>query len=202
MFKEGEYFMKKRIKLCFSAILVFLIIGIIYAIAMIFFIRSAMTEIAPDGIEVMVILGAQVKGTPAYPSLTLKERLDFALDYFERNEHVTIIVCGGQGADESDTEANVMANYLIARGVPDTQIIKEDTSTRTAENIANALKKTTINQMVIVTSDFHMYRAKMLARRLGVNEVYGHSAETENLSKYKSYFREVIALGYGLIFDR
>ena len=66
---------------------------------------SAMTpDETPDFI---VVLGAQVQGDR--PSLTLKKRLDKALEFLQAHPVRTVIVCGGQGPDEAHTEASVMA---------------------------------------------------------------------------------------------
>ncbi|MGX7024052.1 YdcF family protein [Vagococcus hydrophili] len=152
----------------------------------------------------MLILGAQVKGKTkedAYPSVVLRERLDTAAAYLEEYPEAVVIVCGGQGADEPDSEANVMKNYLIKQGIPKNKIIMEDTSTRTKENILNAQKKQPLNNTVIVTSDFHVFRAKLLAKRLGIESVSGLPAVSNNSAIFKSYTREIIALAYGLLFD-
>ena len=74
---------------------------------------SAMTpDETPDFI---VVLGAQVQGDG--PSLTLKKRLDKALEFLQAHPDRTVIVSGGQGPDEAHTEASVMAQYLLAHGV-------------------------------------------------------------------------------------
>ncbi|SLM85480.1 Integral membrane protein [Vagococcus fluvialis bH819] len=154
--------------------------------------------------DTILVLGAQVKGTTkedAYPSVVLKERLDTATTYIKDHSEATVIVCGGQGTDEPDSEANVMKNYLIKQGIPKEKIITEDTSTRTKENILNAQKKQPLNNTVIVTSDFHIYRAKLLAKRLDITEVSGLPAISNNSAIFKSYTREIIALAYGLLFD-
>ncbi|EOL42872.1 YdcF family protein [Enterococcus caccae] len=155
----------------------------------------------PDSV---LILGAQVKGSSkdnAYPSTVLKERLDAAIPYLKEHPKAIAIVCGGQGSDEPDSEANVMAEYLRANGLSQEQILIEDTSTRTKENIQNAQKKQKLGNTVIVTSDFHMYRAKLLAKRLGISDISGLPSVSKSSAVFKTYIREIFALGYGLIFD-
>lgn len=154
--------------------------------------------------ETILILGAQVKGKTkdsAYPSTVLKERLTTAIPYIKKHPTATVIVCGGQGEDEPDSEASVMANYLVHHGITENQIIQENTSTRTKENIVNAKQKHALGRTVIVTSDFHMYRALLLAKRLGIHEVSGLPAPSTSSAKTKTYLREIVALGYGLLFD-
>ena len=148
----------------------------------------------------MIILGAQVRGNPAVPSAILKERLDAAVPYLLENPQTKVVVTGGQGPDETDTEANVMARYLMEQGIDSQRIIKESQSSRTEENISNAKKLTDLGKTVIVTSDFHMYRGLMLARRENV-DASGLPAVSKSSATFKSYAREMLALPYGLLFD-
>lgn len=178
--------------------------GVIYAGIIFLLILSGTKESPSSKPDTVLILGAQVKGTTkgnAYPSTVLKERLDTAIVYLNKHPDATVIVCGGQGSDEPDSEANVMAEYLINNGISKVSILREDTSTRTKENIQNAQKKQALGNTVIVTSDFHMYRSMLLAKRLGITEVSGLPAISKSSAKLKTYVREVVALGYGLIFD-
>ncbi|MFD2308395.1 YdcF family protein [Enterococcus termitis] len=179
-------------------------IGIIYASVVLLLIFSGTKDRPTESPDTVLILGAQVKGSSkdnAYPSTVLKERLDAAVPYLKEHPNVTVIVCGGQGDDEPDSEASVMAEYLRVNGIPNRQILLEDTSTRTKENIQNAQKKQSLDKTVIVTSDFHMYRSKLLAKRLGISEISGLPAVSKSSAKFKTYVREVCALGYGLLFD-
>ena len=73
---------------------------------------SSMQE--TDVPDFIVVLGAQVQGDG--PSLTLRKRLDRTLEFLQEHPDKTVIVSGGQGADEAHTEASVMAQYLLARG--------------------------------------------------------------------------------------
>lgn len=185
---------------------VFVVIGLgaAYAFLILFLILSGTKEQPVTDPDTVLILGAQVKGTSkenAYPSTVLKERLDAAVSYLKKYPEAIVIVCGGQGSDEPDSEANVMAEYLIAHGISEQNILREDTSTRTKENLQNAQKKQALGRTVIVTSDFHMYRSKLLAKRLGITEISGLPAVSQSSAAFKTYVREICALGYGIIFD-
>ena len=203
--KGGLSLKKSRLlSVFFKFIMIVLGIGIIYSIVVLSLIISGTKDVPTSEPNTVLILGAQVKGEnkeKAYPSKILKERLDAAIPYLEKHPEATVIVCGGQGTDEPDSEANVMANYLIKQGIPEEKIIREDTSTRTKENIQNAQKKQDLNNTLIVTSDYHVYRGKLLAKRLGIKEVSGLPAPSYKWLIINNYFRETIALGYALIFD-
>ncbi|MGX7265317.1 YdcF family protein [Enterococcus crotali] len=186
--------------------IMFIIIGLafMYAALVLFLILSGTKEQPTTTPDTVLILGAQVRGSSkdnAYPSTVLKERLDAAIPYLKKYPNTTVIVCGGQGNDEPDSEANVMAEYLRVNGISQKQILIEDTSTRTKENILNAQKKQKLGNTVLVTSDFHMYRSKLLAKRLGISEVSGLPSVSKSSAVFKTYVREICALGYGLLFD-
>lgn len=73
-----------------------------------------------------------------------------------------------------------MARYLITQGISEERILIENTSTRTKENIQNAQKKQDLNDTVIVTSDFHVFRSKLLAKRLGIQQVSALPAQSKS----------------------
>jgi len=84
-----------------------------------------------------------------------------------------LIVSGGKGGDERLSEAEAMARYLAERGVPADQVIKEDRSRTTEENLtfskAIMERSRPDYRCIIVTSNFHVFRAAIIARRIGVN---------------------------------
>ena len=182
------------------ALLIFSL-GLLYSMLVFSLILSSVNDQGIESADSLIILGAQVRGEPAKPSPVLKERLDTALIYLQNNPATKVVVTGGQGHDEMDSEANVMADYLISHGIDQDMIIREDESTNTMENLLNAKKLTNLGQTVVVSNDFHLYRAKMLAKRIGINNVTGLAAKSTTSAKTVTYLREVFALGYGLIFS-
>lgn len=148
----------------------------------------------------MIILGAQIKGElgKTYPTQTLKERLDTGADYLKKYPQTTVIVSGGQGADEAESEAAVMATYLARQGIVKNRLILEDKSTSTKENLIFSNQLRSLDNAILVTSDYHMYRSLLLAKKQQLN-VQGLSAPTKNPSKYYSYLRETLALALALL---
>ena len=61
----------------------------------------------------------------------MQARLDVAIPYIKQHPETPVIVSGGQGADEPATEAAVMKQYLLNKGVPEKQILLENRATRT-----------------------------------------------------------------------
>ena len=102
----------------------------------------------------------------------MKSRLDKAIEYYKLNEDANIIVSGGQGEDELISEAEAMYRYLIENGVEKEKIIKEDKATTTLENIiySKEILKNLNHEgekVLIVTNEFHITRAMIIANLLG-----------------------------------
>nr|WP_207757981.1 YdcF family protein [Pseudoflavonifractor phocaeensis] len=159
--------------------------------------------------QVMVILGCQVK--PWGPSVLLQDRLDKALDYLKDHPDLTIVVSGGQGPDEPVSEARCMYDYLTEHGVDGAQILMEDQSHNTVENLrytmdllAEAGYDTTAD-MVVVSNGFHLTRVRMLWSRVcgGDYNLSTLAAPSSHVpSRLKMYIREPLALVKSFVFDR
>lgn len=132
--------------------------------------------------EALIVLGAAVHGKT--PSRTLRHRLDKAVKYHAQNPNAIIVVSGGQGAQEDISEAEAMKTYLIENGVDANKIIKEDKSTSTTENFKfskEILDKHFSNDYTVafVTNEYHIFRASLCAKRVGVNtSTHVHSNTT------------------------
>lgn len=124
-----------------------------------------------NNIDTMIILGAKVNKDGV--SKTLKQRLDKAIEYYSKNRDINIIVSGGQGKDEVTTEAFAMKEYLVKNRVNKEDIILEDRSTTTLENIIFSKKimanMNLGNRVLIVTSDYHLFRGRFIASILGIH---------------------------------
>lgn len=128
------------------------------------------------GADYMIILGAQWKTSG--PSEVLRRRLDRALEYLRENPDTIVIVSGGQGGNEPVSEAAGMRQYLVDAGISDERILMEDRSTNTAENLAfsGRLLDVSGNRVVIVTNNFHMFRALKIAEKQGYKNAEGLAA--------------------------
>lgn len=103
------------------------------------------------------------------PSDALEYRLQHALDlYKQRRAPVIVVAGGGQG---NYAEAEVMAEWLVERGVPPTAIIKETTSNTTRENAENAapmMQRRGLKTALVSTQWFHVTRASLCLRQQGI----------------------------------
>ena len=122
---------------------------------------------ARPGADYCIVLGAQWKAHG--PSEVLRRRLDRAVEYLKENPNTIVIVSGGQGPDEIISEAAGMRQYLMDAGIEEERILLEDKSTNTRENLAFSaefLDKEN-SRTVIVTNNFHVFRAVKIAEKQG-----------------------------------
>lgn len=156
--------------------------------------------------SVMVILGCQVRADG--PSVLLQDRLDTALDYLEDHPDMTVIASGGQGPDEHISEAEAMAAYLVEHGFPEGQILLEDESHNTSQNLMytrELLEESGLDwqgNLLVVSNGFHLARVRMLAQRYGLGEISTLAAPSSHVpSRLMMYIREPLALVKSFLFD-
>lgn len=169
-----------------------------------------------QGLDYVIVLGAIEKEHTF--SDTLKKRLDRAMEYASQNPDTVLVLSGGRTKEQKVSEAELMYRYLVYNGVNPKQLLIEDSSISTVENIAyskivieehrkeksekrrkekerreNFLKtlpyqKPKENVLVVedkpleigvLTSNFHVYRARLTAKKWGFDNVYGISAQSD-----------------------
>ena len=120
----------------------------------------------------LIVLGAAVHGDE--PSLALQHRLEGALDYLNSYPESTAILSGGKGQGENISEAQCMYEWLIEHSIDPSRLIMEDKATSTAENLRfsfDIIEKRgdePDGNTALVSSSYHLYRAKSMAKALGV----------------------------------
>ena len=181
----------ERVRLVVCAVLLVLAIAASGLSALIMTTAAARP---PVGLDCLVVLGAGLRpdGTP---SETLRYRLDAALAYLAENPDTTCIVSGAQGFGESRTEADAMAEYLVAHGLDEGRVTKEELSSTTAENVRNSAELLAPGVSVgIVTNDFHLYRALRIAEKNGLSGAHGLAAPSNPLYLANATLRECAAI--------
>lgn len=156
----------------------FLYIGLVmsFIIIEILIILGSRVSLPDEEVSVdyVLILGAGLKDGKEV-SNRLQLRLDKGIAYMSNNPKTKVIVSGGQGADELISEAAAMSSYMREKGIPEDVILLENESTSTYENVR--FSKELIEQLegssndkivLIVTSDYHMFRASYLASEFGI----------------------------------
>lgn len=151
---------------------------------------------ADDPPEFVVVLGAQIYGDN--PSLMLKKRLDRAKAYLDSDPKAVVFVAGGQGTDETQPESAVMAAYLLRQGIAPERVIRESESHNTRENLINSEKIAAsmgmeTDRVLLITSAFHLCRAKYIARSLGLDPCGLGCEAPPKILELNYYLREVFA---------
>lgn len=148
--------------------------------------------------KIIIVLGAQVTSTGL--SRTLRRRLDRTLTgYRHLDTKPLILVTGGQGADEPQSEARAMADYLSQNGVPETKIQLESRATSTQENFQFTrliLGHQATAGIAFATSDYHVTRSQILAANYGFKAIGVLAAPTSPESLFTATMRELVALTY------
>jgi uncharacterized SAM-binding protein YcdF (DUF218 family) len=136
-------------------------------------------EKGTGAVEVAVVPGAAVK-KGGVPGLALSGRIDRAVALFHAGEVQNILVSGGVGK-HPPSEAEVMRDIAIEKGVPEERIFLETRSASTLENArecAEIIGRNSWKKVVLVTDRYHAPRARFLFRVFGV-EVSTCFSETE-----------------------
>ncbi len=154
-----------------------------------------------ESLDYIIVLGAKVNGKS--PSLSLENRINAAYEYLANNENTLCIASGGQGADEMISEAECISHELIRRGIDEKRIILEDRSTSTSENLkfsAEIIGDASKN-VAVVTNNFHVFRGMALARKCGIRNIYGISADLPSILLPHYLIREFIAVTVDTIYQ-
>lgn len=163
-------------------------------------VQASRTTQSPE-MPYIIVLGAGVNGTT--PSLSLRNRLEAALDYLQRYPDSIAILSGGQGQGEEITEAEAMARWLHSNGIAEDRLIKEDQATNTVENLTFSLaciqqregERGLPDRIGLVTSEYHLYRAKQIAAQQAELEMVGIPATTSlPILKLNYFLREGAAV--------
>ncbi len=140
-------------------------------------------ESAKGNADAAVVLGAAAWGPK--PSPVFAARLDHAADMYLDGRVKKIIVTGGVGRLGGPSEAEVGKRYLARHGVDAVDVIEENQSRRTFDNLLNAerlMEEANLDNCMVVSDPLHMKRSIVMAKVLGIK---AESSPTHT-SAYKS----------------
>lgn len=123
--------------------------------------------------QYVLVLGAHI--LPDRPSDALIERLKTADAYLTAHPNATAILCGGQGPNEPMPESHMMKQYMVETlGTDPDRLLIEDQSHNTIQNIDNAKALFSLEnyRCAVISSDFHLARARRLMAHAGLDS-YG-----------------------------
>ncbi len=155
------------------------------------------------GCDYVIVLGAGLlRGDEVSPLLA--GRIDCGIKFYQKavgkNKKMKLIFSGGQGPDEKVPEARAMRDYAIAHGVPAQDILTEERSRNTQENFrySKALMEEDAAgrkyKSAYVTSDYHVLRGRMIARKEGLPKTKGLGSRTAAYYVTNAMIREYVAV--------
>lgn len=160
---------------------------------LIFFTTASFLNFIPfrkRKLDYIIVLGAGLNGDEVTPLLA--SRLEKGIALYLKNPQSKLIVSGGQGADEWISEAEAMKNYAVARGIPEEDIMIENQSKNTRENLQFSYKlMPTSGKVAIVTNYYHVFRALILAKQEKLACV-GYGAKTKFYFSLNAFVREFV----------
>jgi uncharacterized SAM-binding protein YcdF (DUF218 family) len=122
----------------------------------------------PRPADCILVLGAaEYSGRP---SPVYRARLDHAYQLFEHGAAPLIITSGGSGKDPKYSEGQVGRDYLLAKGVPEVDLIAETQADDTDESTQRAaviMRRNAYDSVLLVSDAYHMFRAKRMMQRQG-----------------------------------
>lgn len=197
IFKAPKISKKTKIFLIISGCL-FAIFCIFFIIICIFIFTGYNLNIDNNiQIEYLLVLGTKIENNQ--PGIILEKRLEKTVEFYNSHQNITLILSGGKTSDSDLSEAQVMKNYLLNHSdISESQIITEDDSMNTVENLKNILKIIGNDKKVgLCTSNSHMYRAYGLAKKLNFIYLYPLSAK----GYFWTFYGDIIREFYCVIFE-
>ena len=180
----------------YSIILILILVFIISSINL--YVNSTtkskikkLDELNYKEIDCIIVLGAGIRGEK--PSPMLEDRLLTSIELYTNNVSDKIIVSGDHGQEYYD-EVNVMKNYLTDNDIPSENIFMDHAGFSTYDSIYRAKEIFKAKKVIIVTQEYHLYRALYISKKLDL-EAYGVSAnKREYQFQLKRDIREAAAI--------
>ena len=182
------------------AVWALVVLFVAYEVSVFVDVRAASSRDEAQPAQAIVVLGAaQYNGVP---SPVLRARLDHALALRRQGVSSTIVVTGGSLPGDAHSEASASADYLIAKGVPDSDILREVDGKDTWEELAAAdlfLRRLGIRQVVLVSDPFHAARLGEIAEEIGLDAYVSPATDSpiEGAEEFAYLVRETLAVSVG-----
>ena len=154
----------------------------------------------------LVVLGTMVNGSE--PSIMLDERIKAAADLLKQYPHLLCVPSGTRTHNAHISEATCIARGLLARGIDGSRILLEEKAATTWENLRFSLalirEKTgeEPGTVGLLTSDFHTFRVRLVARRMGIPARVIGVKSAHTIFYYPAFLREILAVWYYLLIVR
>lgn len=183
----------KRLRKCIMIIGIFIIVGIVSIAGInIYMVQSThkLFNASLDNADCILVLGAGVRNNQ--PTPMLNDRLEIAISLYQQKKAPKIIMSGDHGRDDYN-EVGVMKRFAIDKGVPSSDIFMDHAGFSTYESLYRAKEIFQAKKVIIVTQDYHLYRALYIAKSMGIDAVGVASNPRDYSGQKMRDIREVIA---------
>lgn len=141
-------------------------------------------EAAAKDADCIIVLGAGVR-EDGYPSWMLEDRLIIGEQLYRAGASDKLLMSGDHGRVEYD-EVNTMKDYVMELGVPSEDVFMDHAGFETYDSMYRAKEIFGAKKVIIVTQEYHLYRAMYIAESMGM-EAYGVSSDLRDYSKMQYY---------------
>ena len=149
-----------------------------------------------DDIDCILVLGAGVYENKPRPML--EDRILTGIDLYNNGVAKKIIMSGDHGQEDYD-EVNVMKIYAVEKGINSSDIFMDHAGFSTYDSVYRLKEIFEVDKVVIVTQEYHLYRALYIAKNLGI-EAYGVSSNLRDYpGQLKREVREILARDKDLV---
>ena len=147
--------------------------------------------VAQKDVDCIIVLGCQVRGDGSLSDM-LRDRLNRALELYDLGAAPKLLMSGDHGQTDYN-EVGAMKAYAIDHGVPSGDVFMDHAGFSTYETVYRAKEIFGAKKVLIVTQEYHLYRALYIAQELGL-EAYGVSSDLHTYAGQQNReFREVLA---------
>ena len=144
-----------------------------------------------EDIDCILVLGCFVKDD-GRPSDMLHDRLTRGVELYDLDAAPKLLMSGDHGREEYD-EVAAMKQFAINAGIPSEDVFMDHAGFSTYESVFRAKEIFQADKILIVTQEYHLYRALYIANQLGV-EAYGVPSDYHTyVGQFMRDFREMLA---------
>jgi len=151
---------------------------------------NAMDEIPSK--SVAIVFGASINPNTKLPSDILRDRIVTAVDLYN-NGKVEKIIMSGDNSVEHYNEPQIMGRYAKLLSVPEEDIVLDYAGRRTYDTCYRAKEIFQLNDVILVTQEYHLYRALYTCNALGLDSIGVSASRQEYVDQFYYDLREIPA---------
>ena len=172
---------RKPLKITAVTVTAILLVCVLFSVGVNLYMTASykkLIDTAPkeSRFDCILILGAKVFNNGGVSAM-LADRLDTGIKLYFAGYSKRIIVSGDHGQSDYD-EVNTMKAYCTERGVPSEAVFMDHAGFSTYDSVVRAKEIFGCESVLIVTQEYHLYRALYIAKSKGLN-AYGASASVQ-----------------------